>query len=194
MNTKEYFKGLFEKHRVSVEALGWNEKSQEQRFEALTKIGNLTDRKVLDVGCGFGDFYGYLKQRVRILRYVGVDMMPEFVEEAMMRYPEASFCVGDFMSCYHAGSTTFDYVFASGIFSLKRDDWQENVFRVVNKMFDLCGIGIGVNFLSIFGKCENPEAAYVHPSGMMSMLSQITRKMVVDCSYRENDFTVFLYR
>jgi len=192
MNTEAYFKDLHAKHGNTVQALGWgSEESQRQRFEALLRKIEEPFAGILDVGCGHGGLLD--EDYCEFFYYTGIDLMPEFIEEARRRHPKATFILDDFLT-HDFGNQKFDYVFGSGIFSLKRDDWQENVFRVVSKMFHLCNIGVGVNFLSAYSKCENPKAAYVHPSSMMNLFSGIIHKMMVDCSYRENDFTVFLFR
>src|SRR5512140_794427 len=36
--------------------------SQIKRFEALVKVGDLDGRRVLDVGCGFGDLLAFLHE------------------------------------------------------------------------------------------------------------------------------------
>jgi SAM-dependent methyltransferase len=58
--------------------------------QALTRLIP-GDASVLEVGCGTGDLLSRLPQQ----RRVGVDMLPEVVEEARRRHPDIDFQVGD---------------------------------------------------------------------------------------------------
>jgi len=60
---KSYFSKRYEEFGDSVKTLWGGEESQKQRFDVLLSIGDLNGKSVLDVGCGFGDLYGYLRQR-----------------------------------------------------------------------------------------------------------------------------------
>jgi len=61
-------------------------------FESHVKEGS----RVLDVGCGNGRLYAFLKKK-NIL-YVGIDENPFLIEQARERYPEATFVVGNILS------------------------------------------------------------------------------------------------
>jgi ubiquinone/menaquinone biosynthesis C-methylase UbiE len=55
--------------------LGFRTKSsQEKRFEALLALGDFAGRRVLDVGCGFGDFLAFLVERDIHPLYSGLDV------------------------------------------------------------------------------------------------------------------------
>jgi hypothetical protein len=58
--------------------------------EALTRLIP-SDARVLEVGCGWGDLIGALPQRERM----GIDFLPQNVEEARRHYPDVKFEVAD---------------------------------------------------------------------------------------------------
>jgi SAM-dependent methyltransferase len=47
--------------------------------------------KVLDLGCGNGRFFGYLRQEGKLVDYTGVDFVPEFLTIAKAKYPHQDF-------------------------------------------------------------------------------------------------------
>ena len=57
-------------------------------YEALVREGDLAGRRVLDVGCGTGNFTAALSERTRVW---GVDQSPEMLEVARARAPEVRF-------------------------------------------------------------------------------------------------------
>jgi SAM-dependent methyltransferase len=60
----------------------------------------LAGRRVLDAGCGPGDFSAWLAERgVAVAGFVGVDGVPEVIEHAAARgLPRSRFVAGDFVS------------------------------------------------------------------------------------------------
>jgi SAM-dependent methyltransferase len=57
-------------------------------YEALVREGDLTGRRVLDVGCGTGRFVAALSERAKVW---GVDESPQMLEVARARVPEVRF-------------------------------------------------------------------------------------------------------
>lgn len=112
----------YHRHRIgqfqqgTVEALGWrNMNSQQLRFQALVKVGNLNGAKILDIGCGYGDLKAFLDSHFSDFDYTGIDQMPEFIAEARKRYDgqaRTTFFQTDFST---AELPRVDYVIASGV-------------------------------------------------------------------------------
>src|SRR5476651_2597637 len=83
------------------EALGWLDKtSQSLRFFMLADIGDMNNRSVLDVGCGYGDLRGFLGTQYPFLHYTGIDQSESFLTLAAQRYnlPNTTFLLGDFVN------------------------------------------------------------------------------------------------
>jgi ubiquinone/menaquinone biosynthesis C-methylase UbiE len=83
-----YHRHRIEQYRCgTVESLGWrNINSQQARYKALTKVGDLSGASMLDVGCGYGDLKAYLDQHYTDFDYIGIDLQPEFINQAKARY------------------------------------------------------------------------------------------------------------
>jgi hypothetical protein len=60
--------------------------TQEARFEAITRVTDLTGASVLDAGCGRADLLEFLTRRgVRCARYLGIEAVPELAAAAEAR-------------------------------------------------------------------------------------------------------------
>jgi len=132
----------------SERAVGWNSpESQLSRFKAIYHY--LKDDKrasVIDLGCGLGDLYGYLKEKGFEGKYLGIDLVPEMVEAASDKYPEAEFKLADIME----EDLKADYLVGSGIMSVKisqQDDQWQWVQRLIKRMFELADKAAIFNFL-----------------------------------------------
>lgn len=66
-------------------------KTQEARFNALLAIGDLKGKSILDLGCGLGCLYGYLKELGWKGEYTGIDVLDMMVKGARERFPGVSF-------------------------------------------------------------------------------------------------------
>jgi SAM-dependent methyltransferase len=75
-NARERFDERVEEEGDTAPALGWDSKSSMQtRFEAAAEMYDFADKRVIDVGCGFGDFYEFLVNRGEQPReYYGLDV------------------------------------------------------------------------------------------------------------------------
>ena len=83
----DYFKNLVLLHGEDIRSLDWGGRSsQSQRFKVLYDVGINLESSVLDVGCGHGDFYGYLIRKGFCGNYSGVDLTPEMIVIAKNKY------------------------------------------------------------------------------------------------------------
>jgi 2-polyprenyl-3-methyl-5-hydroxy-6-metoxy-1,4-benzoquinol methylase len=69
-----------------------------QRYKLITRLvkNGKISASVLDVGCGKGILYQYLKQSLPPFNYLGIDISENAVNEAKKRFPEAIFRQMDF--------------------------------------------------------------------------------------------------
>jgi ubiquinone/menaquinone biosynthesis C-methylase UbiE len=81
---KDFFNKLVEKYGYSPKSLDYSgEKSQKIKFNIVTEVGIEDNCSVLDVGCGFGDYFNYLKQRgIKNVKYCGIDISNKIVDLA----------------------------------------------------------------------------------------------------------------
>jgi len=191
---KDYFERSYAEHGESIKTVGWNAKSQRQRFEVLCQIGDLEGKNILDVGCGFGDFYDFLgKENISIGGYVGVDISERFINIARKRHPAIRlFCADilDFQSLVR-----IDYSFASGIFFLCDLRWEEHFIAVCRKLLRISDVGIGFNLLSVYSEKNDSGQHFARPWKILKLvMEKISLKVVLRHDYRSNDFTIYVYK
>lgn len=197
--SREHFKQSLEKHGDSIKAVNWgSEESQEARFNALIYGGNenchLINLNILDVGCGRGDLYGWLTDSQQLnVDYLGVDICPEMIELAKQRYPRAPFAVMDIMK---SNMGNYDIVVACGIFSLKTPNWAAFVKTMMKRMFEICTVFCAATFLSDFTPFEKHANSYHADPGWLfdTMGSCVSRNMVLLHNYKQNDFTIKIFK
>lgn len=190
----------YHRHRIhqfqpgAVEALGWRgPESQLRRFQVLLRLGNFSGSTVLDAGCGYGDLKAFLDLHYRNFTYIGIDHVPEFIENAKARYgslPDAYFYRTDFTQVQ---LPQVDYVIASGAFSYRCAD-PGHYFSMIRKLFDAARIALAFNMLD---RAVFPQHDLLtgHDRGEVTTFCRTLAPRVESIGgYLEEDFTVFLYR
>lgn len=191
---QDYFAERYRRHGADVRTLWGSEASQLSRFRTLCEVGDLRNAAILDVGCGFGDLFGFLtRSEVPLADYLGLDCVDSILSEARRRYPQARFEARDVLEM--EGEADFDFVFGSGIFFLDSPDWRNHLVRMTRAMLRHARRGVAVNFLSRHSSNRDGSSFYADPAETLGILMQdVTITAALRHTYRSNDFTVFLYR
>lgn len=207
----EYYEGLLAEHGESYLALDWNSKdSQKLRYQVLKEMfvygRKASNISVLDVGCGFGDLYGFLKAEKLLsrhrIRYTGYDISAKLLEVAKKRYPGARFEHRDIMEDRNVPGV--DYIFCSGVFNIRTLDpgsHLEFVKSMLLRMYDLVNYGVAANFLSEGAlPISDPEDInsgryyYFRPDDILSFCRFVCGRFMLRHDYHPGDFTVYLLK
>ena len=173
---RDFYSEGFAAHGEHIKALGYGSvESQESRLRAVSEIGDLSSKSILDVGCGFGDLYTFLhRQGIHPRRYLGVDISSELLGVARKRLPEVEFqlvAILDFEP-----TEKFDFVVACGVFGLESPNWQRLLEKQLRKMYDLCEIGVVVNFLSYYTSgAKFANSHYADPATILDFVVKLFR-------------------
>lgn len=207
----DYYQGLLARHGENYLSLDWNSpESQKLRFQVLKEIfvygRKAFNISVLDLGCGFGDLYGFFKAEGLLTRhhikYTGFDIFSDFVEIAKKKYPDARFELKDILE--EENLPKFDYIFSSGVFNIRTTDVEghlEFVRAMLQRMYDLAVCGVSVNFLSEGGlPISDPEDLnsgryyYFKPDRILNFCRSIGGRYILRHDYHPGDFTVYLLK
>jgi SAM-dependent methyltransferase len=174
-------------------SLGWTPGGRKVRFDTLAGIGHLNGSRVLDVGCGFGDFYGYLRDSGIQTDYTGIDICPDFISIAREKYPEADFEIADFDE-WNTGKT-FDWVFAAGIFTIRLSDNEEFIQNTLRRMFDCCRKGFAADFLRpLYDDAAGDIYWRPQPEEIVKICRGLSRRYVLRCDYMADEFCIYVYK
>ncbi len=161
------------------------------RFEVVLKRLDLAGKRILDVGCGIGDFYQYLEERVDTFSYTGVDILPEMIEEAKRRYPGGTFITGDLLGDAVFRPGEFDVVYSSGIFNLKVGDNHSLLRKTLPVFFELSSEWVIFNLLDPGHPVQREIYYYFSPAEVEQMVKQFTPHVEIEYDYVPKDYTIF---
>ena len=193
--TARWYEDKVRRYGFDHRGLGFrNKSSQDKRFEALLEIGDLSGTRVLDVGCGFGDFLAFLRDRCIDVTYTGIDVCRPMIDRCRERFDDADaiFRVSDVME--FAPTAGYDYVVASGLFGLDAEGSRDRIRPTLERMFDWAYHGMAANFLSARATQHADGRIYVDPGKAVEAALDLTPSVRLSHTYLPNDFTLYLYK
>ena len=192
MDVRRFFEDRFRKYGDSPETLDWSEQGQRRRFEILAEVADMTNKKVLDLGSGLGDFYGFLAGKFHNVSYTGYDLSEALVARARSKYPNVSFEVRDVLKGGISG--TFDIVVSSGLNNLETGTNEVDMAALLEMAWNAAKEAVAVNMLSIYADRVDEGCYQYDPTRMVSIALHLTRYAVMRHDYMPHDFTLYLYR
>jgi SAM-dependent methyltransferase len=171
-------------------SVGWgSRKTQFIRFKALSNVADISDMKIMDVGCGLGHFVDYIDEAGISVDYQGIDYLDEMVKRALVRHPSRNFKVSNILR--EKPNRDYDYIFASGLFTYAN---MEMLQSTVSAMFRGYRRGISFNSLSSWAICKDSNEYYANPLKVVEFCKTLSSNLTLVHNYLPNDFTVYLYR
>ena len=192
---KDFFNKLVEKHGYSPKSLAYSgEKSQKIKFNIVTEVGIEDNCSVLDVGCGFGDYFNYLKQRgIKNVKYCGIDISNKIVDFAKEKNSSVNVIQGNVLDL--SDDEKYDYVISLGFNCVKTGSNWETLTQVLDKMWKLSKKGIAYNAVSTFSETSPRKIYFVSPAKVIDyIMTNLTYKVVFRHDYMPHDFTIFAYK
>lgn len=192
---RDYYHSQLEGHLAPEKRVGWNTaQGQRVRFEALSSVGPLKGAKVLDIGCGLGAFWGYLRSKRAGVDYWGVDLFPNVIREAKKLYPGAHF-EARLLLANPFPPASFDYCFLSGVFNVKvRDNWRY-MKAVLSSALKQARKAVAFNVLNSEAGLDEKDRFTAHPKELAAFGKSLgaSRVHLMD-HYHHLDLTLFLYK
>ena len=194
---KEYVISVFDRklllHGDRPEAVGWSSKGQIIRYQAMLDVGDINNGKILDFGCGKGDFYRFLVERGIHVKYTGFDINEKLVGLAKEKYPGVDFRVFDIDN--DILDEDFDFIFLCGVFNLKVEGIDETIKKTLARLFQHCGRALAFNALSSHDPEKDFELHYVSPEEIFTFtMKNLSPNVFLRHDRIMYDFTIFVYR
>jgi len=194
---KEYVISFFDKnlrlHGDRPEAIRWSVQGQLMRYQNLLDIGAIDKTRILDFGCGKGDFLQFLTDRCITVDYTGYDINANLISLAQKKFPEGRFRVFDID--LDTLDEDFDYIFLCGVFNLRVSELDVTIRNTLQILFRHCRKGLAFNALSDLNPRKVFELQYTSPEDIFRFAAGNLSPYV---SLRHDrmlyDFTMFVYR
>lgn len=187
------YDGRVKKFGDDAKSVGWKSKEQQElRFRILTQNIELANQSIIDIGCGFGDFYDFLCRCGSMpLQYTGIDISNEVLKIAREKYNNISHVRFLNLQLMSKTDEVFDYAVASGSlnynFPIDMDEYIENFISIYQASVRK---GLLINLLT--SKVDYIQEIHVHysPDYIQAVFRKYFREVRLIENYGLYEFTV----
>lgn len=195
--SKEYIISFFSSnlslHGDRPEAVRWTKTGQILHYQCLLDIGDIKGKKILDFGCGKGDFYEFLKNKGIEVNYTGYDINEKLITVASNKYPECKFDVFDIDK--EDLPEDFDYIFLCGVFNLRVEGIEQTIKDILVKLFRHCRVALAYNGISAHNPKKDFELHYSYPEDLLQFaLKKLSPYVSIRHDRMSYDFAMFIYK
>ena len=215
LNTKEISKQTLERYSEryrqmgkNIKTLGWGTIEQQlYRFQQTLQATNFDNKSILDIGCGFADYWFYLQnQNLQIKSYVGWDINPYLIEEAQKQIGNSgNLFVVDISDQENLNtlSNNHDIVVMLGLLNYNLKDENDNYNyseQMIHNAFTLANEVLIIDFLSIHKTADYPSedlVFYHDPLKIIDLAFKLSSNIVLVHNYApipQKEFMLFIYR
>lgn len=185
---EQFYGSALLRHGPRAEGLQWaSQETQILRFEILRALlpHDLSELTLVDAGCGFGDFFDYLRTRGDTPgRYIGLDVMAPMVEAAR----ERTGCEIRLCDVLHERRLPVaDYYLCSGAMNTLT---QEETQRFITRCLSAAGQGFIFNLLK--GRDTSTIYNCRQPDEIRALARELGAACTIEEGYLSNDFSVCL--
>ena len=188
----------YKKFGYSQKSLGWDKGKQEIRFDILTTAWDFKDAAVLDIGCGFGDFYRYASAKFGSLRkYTGLEIVPSLIEKGTEMYGHnPNFEIIPASITEWEPHREYDYAVISGLFNFKLEGGGKGNYEFIDftlkQAMSAVSKGVAANFLSDKVDYAYENTFHSNPGQILEIGYELSRNLVLRNDYFPFEFTLLL--
>ena len=125
----QIYENLYSQYGKSFRSLDWgSQESQHRRFQVLAEIGIAEGDNILDIGCGFADFYSWLQQNRCNVIYQGIDITPAMILSAREIYPSLPLEISSLKNYNLKEKSYIALIRENGSFKFKGKTWKGELY------------------------------------------------------------------
>jgi SAM-dependent methyltransferase len=184
IDSEKFYLTSLKKHGQTPQGVQWlSQETQEIRFDAILDMLPQKIRSLGDAGCGFGDFYFYLKKKNRICeKYIGIDSLHKMCAIAAKKTKQEII----FADITKDSIPFCEYYICSGAMNILNDFetylFIKNALRASKKAFVF-------NILN--GEEQSNTYNYISKAKIQELAKELQiPKLIINDTYMKNDITV----
>jgi len=185
LNNNIFYLNALKKHGQNAKGLNWrNNHSQQIRFETIFYMIEeflCDDTTLVDAGCGFGDFFLFLREKNIDINYTGYEIVEKFVNIAKHKTNQ-DIQIKDIL---HDKLIEADFYIASGSLNILT---RFETFLFIRRCFESSKVGFVFNLLE--GDFSRDDFNFFSQSEIREFGTELGAKVTIKTGYFANDFSV----
>ena len=195
---EKYYREKIIRYGANAKGVDWNDaSSQKLRFEIQLKVANpylFEGCRILDFGCGYGEFIDSLRVLNLNFVYTGYDLVKLSLEQGRLRYGELEKL--NFVEILHP-DMEFDFLFASGVFNVffgNLNEWLYDHVKNTLKIMSSHSQYLILNFLKPNPSRHSTKLFFPSVEQIKDILPEKCRILEVCDNYNLWEWTVLIER
>lgn len=155
--------------------------------------------KILDVGCGLGDFYDFLLTNnfTKNFEYTGTEINKNFLEECQNKYDSKKFYLSDILKI--SPREKYDWIIFSGTFyhmpkNVSSKLYFEHIKKILLKSWKFIDAGLIINFINNKVEYKIDKLFYPNHLKLIDFFNTLTRFQKQVSNYPMFETTYVLYK
>jgi SAM-dependent methyltransferase len=192
-NISNYYNNLVSKYGHDPRSCDYGHaNSQKVKFNVLSQAASYDAKSILDIGCGFADYFDFLNEKFKEIDYHGVDISEMMISEGKKLHPEIKLELRNVFE--NPPLKKYDIVTANGIFYLLGNDSRLLMYQFIKKMFDMTNDLVVFNSLSTWAIDQVEGEFYADPCKTMAYCKSLSPWITLRHDYHPRDFSIFIYK
>jgi len=191
----DFYDARVTSYGLSASTVGWKDFAQQElRFDILTSDIDLNGKKVVDIGCGFGDLANYLVSKgINVEEYIGVEVskkMLEIAKKNTLTKLNAKYMNANIFK--DPMNITVDFALMSGLLNLRQstNSATEILQSFLLKIRPIVTQGLVFNLLTDEVDFEQPHHLHYNPSTAQLIVRDFFKDVSIKKDYGLYEFTV----
>lgn len=191
----DFYDARVTSYGLSPSTVGWKDFAQQElRFDILTSDIDLNGKKVVDIGCGFGDLANYLVSKgINVEEYIGVEVskkMLEIAKKNTLTKLNAKYMNANIFK--DPMNITVDFALMSGLLNLRQstNSATEILQSFLLKIRPIVTQGLVFNLLTDEVDFEQPHHLHYNPSTAQLIVRDFFKDVSIKKDYGLYEFTV----
>lgn len=185
-----------QEHGQDVRTVGWRSRAdQHLRFEVLCRGLDLRGKRVLDIGCGLGDFVPWAEQKYGTgFDYLGLDLSSGLIDAATKRFAgsQRRFIQGTITPASAYGD--FDIVVLSGTLTFRTSDNMSTMRTILMSAWERSREAVCSNFMTRYADSMLDKNYHYSPEEVFSFSKTLSRFVTLHHDYDLWEFTIQVLR
>lgn len=191
----DFYDARVTSYGLSSKSVGWKDFAQQKlRFEILSSDIDLNRKKIIDIGCGFGDLANYLISKGIILQeYIGVEVSKKMLEIAKKNTTtQLNTRFLNINVLNDSMNITADIALMSGLLNLRQSDESatEILQRFLSKIRPIVTEGLVFNLLTDEVDFQQPHHLHYNPIRTQQIVLDFFKDVSIKKDYGLYEFTV----
>lgn len=190
----QWYQDRIRKYGTSFASLSaGNEQREAQRHAVHMSATFGEEPRLLDIGCGIGRFYSFLKNCGRKCSYTGYDLVPDYVQYCRATFSDIQVSERDVVECGIDGE--FDTIVASQVFNHRYGgaDNMEVMEYVLRQTFDHSTVSVSIDMLSTYVDYQEDYLFYYSPEQVLRLAKSVAKRVLLRHEYAPYEFCIQMF-